>query len=482
MLNLFSEKYSHKITREYAEKKILKDDEIYQNIDNKKIIDNFINFYNKLKIKGSNGDIIRLKEDRNHLSDFVLDENNEIGKTYINIYKTFINKQNKEIEKLLDIKIKEGILDSDCSKRINIQQIKEDEIFTLNTPKKFSFINLLFNSSYRKIIDNNNYEFYNQYEIDFDYIEETMTDLLLKNKKLLNEDIIEFNYNNEIFSNEVNDLITSFNNYYKSKTISLDDKTIIYNFVFDYKNNKILYKNIINDFITLLNYLNDLKKQGKEGNDFDISETKIYEVAYKSKYYFSEKFLSIFKDKNKLTVNKTSEIFGYYLKLIYKDIKDEIKNFQKELVYKKLKDKKYKLEEYYKKQSLISKEDFSSAIRLFISLILFREEDKENKIKHNCKNIVNYLRAKDFWDKNVYNNDKFNEYLNELKLINIQINEILYLVEIKEEDISDIQDYIESNKKAILFEDTNLEEEESSSYYSEFVQKENESENESEEY
>ena len=36
-----------------------------------------------------------------------------------------------------------------------------------------------------------------------------MTDLLLKNKKLVNEDIIEFCYKNEAFSNEVYDLITS---------------------------------------------------------------------------------------------------------------------------------------------------------------------------------------------------------------------------------------------------------------------------------
>ena len=173
-LNLFSENYSHQITREYAEKKILKDDKIYQNIENKKLINNFIEFYNKLKIKDSidndskdnkDKDFIQLKVDKNHLCDFVLDDNNKIGKTYKDIYKKFIRKQNDEIENLLDIKIIAGVFDSNCTNKINVQQIRKEEIFSIKMPEQFSFINIIFNSSYRKIIDNKNYEIYNQYEI-----------------------------------------------------------------------------------------------------------------------------------------------------------------------------------------------------------------------------------------------------------------------------------------------------------------------------
>ena len=49
------------------------------------------------------------------------------------------------------------------------------------------------------------------------------------------------------------------------------------------------------------------------------------------------------------------------------------------------------------------------------------------KIKPNRKNIVNYLKAQDLWDKNKFNDDKFNLNLNELKNINIKINQILWL-------------------------------------------------------
>ena len=61
---------------------------------------------------------------------------------------------------------------------------------------------------------------YNQYVINFDSIEETMADLLLKNKKLLNEDIIiDFSYNNELLNNEVNNLITSFKQNYDTELV-----------------------------------------------------------------------------------------------------------------------------------------------------------------------------------------------------------------------------------------------------------------------
>jgi hypothetical protein len=68
--------------------------------------------------------------------------------------------------------------------KVNVQQINEKEIFTFNLPKDISFIDILFNSSYRKILDNNNgsYESYREYKINYDLIEENMTDILLKIK------------------------------------------------------------------------------------------------------------------------------------------------------------------------------------------------------------------------------------------------------------------------------------------------------------
>ena len=431
-LNLFSKKYSGNITREYAGKKLLKDDELYKNEPNKKLIKDFIKFYNKLKLKDSNGNIIELKANKNHLCDFFIDNCNEIGKTYKNIYKIFIKKQNEEIKNLLDIKIEEGIIDSNCKNRINIQNILKNEIFTINDPEKISFINLIFNYSYRKIVDNNNYEEYNQYEIDYESIEQGMTNSLLKKKKLLNEDeedIIEFIYNNEVFNNEVHDLFSNFKLKYKTEIIDSDDKEFIDNFIKETKKNKFIYKCLINDFTTIIQYLNDLNK---EVEDKDISEkSKIYLILDKLKINISKEFLLIFKDKNNFTVDKLVSIFEYFLKSIYKIVKKEIKYYQEEIEgnEKELEDKRNKLDEYYhkEKEPLISKDNLSSTIGLFMALVLYRENDKEKKIKYNRKNIFNYLNEPDLWDQNIYNDEKFNENLKQLQKINIKINQILWL-------------------------------------------------------
>ena len=208
VLNLFNEKYNHSISRYFAENQVLEDNEIYRK--NKDIIDNFILFINNLQESEKKGKKDKKEKEKekkeekkrnneknwlelnakNHLSDFLIDSENKYGKKYIIILRKFIERQNNELENLIKKKIKDGKIDNNSANRINIQQIKEDEIFTFNIPDKFLFINETFNSSYRKIIDNKNYEIYNSYFINYDYIEENMTNLLLKNKKLLKDEII----------------------------------------------------------------------------------------------------------------------------------------------------------------------------------------------------------------------------------------------------------------------------------------------------
>ena len=65
---------------------------------------------------------------KNHLSDFLIDSENKYGKKYIIILRKFIERQNNELENLIKKKIKDGKIDNNSANRINIQQIKEDEI------------------------------------------------------------------------------------------------------------------------------------------------------------------------------------------------------------------------------------------------------------------------------------------------------------------------------------------------------------------
>ena len=514
VLNLFHEKYSHAISREFAENKILEDDEIYRQNTNK--IDKFIKFFNKLqesenkkgkkdkkekkekkvntkdnedkeekndkkdknkedkkkkeeKDENKNNDdkdFLQLSAKDNHLSDILLDPENKYGKAYKVILQKFIERQNNELSDLLDKKIIDGKIDVNSTNKINIQQIKEDEIFTFNIPDKFSFINETFNSSYRKIIDNNNYEIYNQYEINFDSIEERLTNLLLKNKKLLKDDIIEFSYNNELFTNEVSNVITTFKDNYNIENLTLDDKEIIYKFYDTNKSNTNLYKKIIDDFMTLIKYL----VNRKEDNEM------ISEINSQIENNISPEFLNFFEDKKDLTINKTIKIFEYFLKFIFKDIKDDLDDYKLDFDDKREeKKKKDELEKYFTKeeednddenniivnQKIINKNNLASAIRWFIILVLFGEKDKDNKIKANKKNLINYLNVEDLWEKDIYKDNRFNRDLNELKKFNFPMNKIIwlydYLVEEEEEEedyIKEIEDYIE--KKNVKPESSKL--------------------------
>ena len=442
-LNLINEKYFNNISRQYAEKRKLKEEQIY--IDNKELIDNFINFYNGLELKDNNENI-KISVN-NPLKSFFIDNNDNIGSTYISIYKNFIRRQNETLENLLDMKIERGLFDINCKNKINIQNINENEIFTLKLPENESFIEILFNSSYKKILDSDSrsYELYKEYEINFDLIEENLTELLLKNKKLLNENITEFIYNNESFSNQVSNLITLFKKRYTSKNIALHDRVAIYKFYEPNKNNIYICKNVINDFLTLINFLNDKRKDGE--NKEYAEDSKLYDVALELKDSVSNILIKIFEGNETLTVNKTEGIFDYYLKLIYEDIVKEIKNYQESLEG----NSKEIIEKYNFRDDIISKKDLAYAIRMFITLVLVPEEEKENKIKLNHNNIINYLKASDLWKKNISDGD-FIKNLNELKTFNVKINQILSLYNVLGKDIDDdfcedVIDAINNEKK-----------------------------------
>ena len=261
VLNLFIEKYFYSINREKAkvlQLKDLKDDDIYLN--NRNEIKTFINFYNNLKLKDSKNKEIKLS-DESQIADFFVDDGNEFGKSYKKIYAEFIKIQNAEINDLLENKIEQEIFERDCKDKINIQSANSNEVFITTFSEKFSFDEVVFNSSYRKIAFDRNYNSHNQFEVNLDLIEDEMTELLLKNKKLFNDSIINFVYSNEKLEFENTNIITEFNKLYTIENINLKDKILLYKF---YQNNKEknleFFLNILKDFNQTIILLNNNKK------------------------------------------------------------------------------------------------------------------------------------------------------------------------------------------------------------------------------
>ena len=334
ILNLFNEKYSLLIKRDKAntlQLKDLKNEEIYNN--NRDGIKTFINFYNSLPSDNIKKEKLTLSEN-SKLADFFIDDNNEFGKSYKKIYAKFIKEQNEEISDLLDKKIEKGIFERNCKNEINIQSCSSNEVFITNLPEKFSFAEVTFNCSYRKIALDKDYNSYNQFEVKYELIEDKMTELLLRNKKLFNESIINFVYSNEKLEFENKNIITEFNRLYEIKDINIEDKKILYQF---YQKNKEksdeFFINILNEFNQLIIFLNNNKKSLNEENSNALilkNDSRIIEALEKSSKS-SDIFMNLFKEKDSLIISKVTFLFGYYRDLIFGKIKQGLKAFQNDL-------------------------------------------------------------------------------------------------------------------------------------------------------
>ena len=191
---------------------------------------------------------------------------------------------------------------------------------------------------------------------------------------------------------------------------------------------------IIKDFLELIKHLNNLKKESNAQEEIK-DDTKLYDIVLmdKIKDLISNNFINLFEKNDCLTVNKTIAIFEYFLKIIYECVNSTINEYQEDEIDESTKEK---IDNYFQKKHLIKKKDLAYAIRLFISLVLFQEEDKENKVKSNQNNIVNYLKSTDLWKYDI-NDDSFINDLNELKSINIHINQIISLYDYLGKDIED---------------------------------------------
>ena len=451
VLNLFNEKYSFSIKRGKAntlQLKDIKDEEIY--INNREAIKEFISFYNNLSDKEVKNEKLKLS-DESKLADFFVSDDNEFGKSYKKIYNKFIEEQNKEITDLLDIKIEKGIFERNCKNEINIQSANSNEIFIINLPDKFSFVEVAFDSSCRKIPLNRYYDTYNQLEVNFDLIEETMTELLLRNKKLFNNSIIEFVYSNENLEFENKNIITEFYRLYEIKNIDIGDKKILYQFYQENKTkNAEFFKSILNDFIKLIIFLNSNKKLLNEEKTNAIilkDDSRICEVLEKFDKISDNEFIDLFKEKDSLIISKTANILLYYRELIFRRIKQGLKPFQTEL----LEEQKSFIKKCFEEKSIINEKIFKSAIRSFIVFFLDLEKYKDNNIKENNNNIINYLNIPDLWEPTDYKKGNFQKELNDLKELNVKLNQTLYLYDFLGDDIDD--KYFEEVEKVLKKEE-----------------------------
>ena len=429
-LNSLNEEYSTKYTREKAKKEKLEDQPIYKN--NKDLFDKFFEIYNKLSNYNDNyDDDDNDKENKNKINmnlnpamplfNFFIDDDNKFSENYKYIYEKFIDKHNEIVEELLKVKlisIDELSLKKD---KANVQNItKEDEIFTIK--KDFSIQNLLFYNSYRKVIINSDYSEFNKFEINLEYIEEMLTDILLKNKKLISDEIFKFKYKNEDLEFENENICTKFKEKINEEELSINDKILIYQFYEENEGNADFHLRILDDFSYLVIYCSEnIDKIGEP------PKTTILQLL-KGLDYISNDFISIFKENkenNNFTISKLLNLYEYYQILCFNKVKEKLAQYQKKIGDEK---QNQDIENYIindLKKNEIIKSRIEIAIRKLILCFLAKENDKERKIKLNKNNIKNYLEIQDLWSKDFYKQNEYYQELTKLKNLGITVNSVI---------------------------------------------------------
>ena len=428
-LNLLNQEYSSKISRDYGTKETLDKQLIYK--ENKDLFIKFFDIYNKLlsdndrdynddenEIENDNKDNKNLNPTLPLFKFFIIDEN-EYSENYKYFYKKFIDKHNEIVGQLFNAKSKNKNFDvqNQNKEKINIQNItKEDEIFV--TKNDLSINNVLFNCSYRKVIINDDYSEFNKYEINLEYIEEIMTDKLLKNKKLISDDIFEFKYKNEDLEFKNKDICTKFKKNINEEELSINDKIIIYEYFKENKGNVNLLLKLLDDFTTLIIY--SCENIGKIEETSKIKLCKLLE----GQEFISNDFKEIFKEKENLTIYKLLNIYEYYQKLCFNKIKENLNKYQEKITdEEQIKAINNYIENDLKNNKNTKKIEI--AIRKFILCFLSKESNKEKKIKKNENNIKNYLEIEDLWNEDFYKKNEFYQELKKLKNLNIKVKNVV---------------------------------------------------------
>ena len=389
-IDIMKSYYSGKISRKDAINEHLNEQEIFKDKQFKIKLDKFKNIYNNILFTE---DIDRLNEN-DKLAYFLIDDNekHDYGIKLKKGYEKFINWQNSFLKPIIESEGNKYLqyYKSSLKLEVDIQKANKSQIIIIDDCfKNTSFINfkgLITLYSKRK----NNY--INQFEYDFDIIEEELSKIILPKKCLFNEKNFDYIIYQYEYSNMNNDYLINFGKKYESKELDENDKKIIYKYIEEnYKQYPILEE----QFIILINYLANKSKLKKESTINDCM------IETKDKYVnFNNIIIEFFSREGKeITIAKLLRTINYIELLCFDKLKNEINN-----KYKRNLDSKIinTITEYFEKEykdKTITKKEIAIALRRFILKILLNEKREGNIISTS---LYTNLYRKDLWNIKIF--------------------------------------------------------------------------------
>ena len=410
-VNFMIDNYSYKISREEASKKLIKNEEIYKNNEQKfkDKFNNFIKIWIELKSHatkyGCKDEMPPVDLDENKPLAYFLNDNGEIGKgMYIAAaYQNFIEAQNAFLDGLIEPLRQNGILHhfvKNMEKTIDIQKAKKNEVLNFDIIEE-EFMEIIYQNCKRNIYrDDNTINFmnYQQYSFNFDSIEKNLGEIFLPGKIKFNghENLKFVTYCFEGFRGNKSSVLSEFSQKYKLKNLSIENKQLIYDSIKDklQKENQDLPKILFS--IQLLIYFLT-KERKKESDEINLLIEELPEYVTLSKECIK------FFEKQKLKIEELYDVYSYIELLCFKPIVNNLKDYYKKKIDVKKKEKILKLFDR-KKLKIITKMNLASACRKLISryLVSTRED-----IDYNEKNkLILYLDREEMWTGELWKNEE----------------------------------------------------------------------------
>ena len=460
LVNIMLNIYSYKISRDNAKKYILKNElnyiiKTYNEINTIKIndedifikdyIDPFIESWNIIKNKAIQYKCKLLRDfgkGENPLEMnidipiyyYLVDKGDQDGGMFLAAaYQNYIEWQNKFIDQIISKNSIKGILNSYVSQleqEINVQDATNEEIINIDDNIYKILDDLILSNSMRNIFTSDNkinYKNYNEIIYNYDSIEEELGKIILPGLKKFKNDKIKFViYLGETLQGDNSSILLDYNTKYNQENLSEEEKNSINKLINLDNGSKF---DIFSSLSILMNQiLNENYEQGYI----------IYKIIESLPSYIilNEELVKLFKEKydnneKMFSINCLVSLFEYFEALCWNDIKNKIpQDYQLELSEEI---KGYILDYFEKnKNTLINKKNLTVCLRKLISRYLASSR-QEIEIKSDSE-LKQYIGREDLWSKDILNSDSFDNEIEEIFKLEINIGQSFNLYNLLEGD------------------------------------------------
>ena len=365
----------------------------------------------------------------------MITKGSEKGKILFEIYESQAQMQNDFLKDITQ-KINSNSINSEefAPQEINIQEAQREDLLTLEFENKSEADEIFLSNTFREIYNIKSKIKYNNYNINsvnFDKIEKSLEDRLIKKAKFLKTDeIIEMKFSEEDY---FDDGINEFNKIIKPKNLDDKEKMAFLKFYEKIKTNLTSCLEINSNLKNIIKFINKDIKTKKNKSLSDI----IKEYPDKINDYLKE-----FLTKNTIINLYNLVALIIFFENLYFELAIEKNNQYKEQLDQDTKDK---IDKYYKEKNgqLITKEKLSLIIVKFIINII---NNGTEIIKLN-DNLFDCLNNRFLWKNETFEDKRFTKELGEYKDLNIYVkNSYDFYCEI----CSDYRDKFKNENQEIL--------------------------------